>query len=378
MPYITDVSSNIIYSLNNELSLEVSITTESGINGKSSVVSINKEYQELLKIVDIINKNIAPNLIGYDVREQLVIDNLLLKKEFSDIDLNYIYAISQTLALTASNYNKQQLFEYLGGFNAHIIPTPMINLSTDDMINKIYIVPFDFKTYKEALKCGLDIKQKYQELLKNNKKELDSLESYLDIVMSSITNMGYKPGVNIGISINFKAYSYYNQNTKQYMLKQPIKVDELINYYEQLIKKYPISSIEDPLSDLDKENWTKLTKRIGNKIQIIGNKFFTKDIERLEYSIKHNSVNAIAFNPSTFGTITQTFNIIENAKRAGYSIIVSSNELETEDSILADLAVSLSSNSIKCHSITNYNQLIRIEDCLNGVSEFNNKKFLNK
>lgn len=425
MPYITEIYAREVLDSRGNPTVEVEVFTESGAYGRAIVPSgaSTGEYEAVelrdndktryngkgvLKAVENVNEIICPEIVGYNVTEQLTIDKKLIEldgtKNKSKLGANAILAVSLAVAKAAANYYDMPLYKYFGGFNAHQLPTPMMNILNGGAhadwcidIQEIMIMPCSASSFKEALRMGAEVFHALKQVLKNKglntsvgdeggyAPKLLSNEEALATVMEAIKLAGYVPGKDIYLAMDIASSEFYNDETKMYDLKsekRSLSSKDLVAYYEELVKKYPIISIEDGLDENDWDGWCYLTKRLGNKIQLVGDDLFVTNKERLEKGIKMGVANAILIKVNQIGTLSETFAAVECAKRAGYTAVISHRSGESEDTTIADIAVSLNAGQIKTGSlsrtdrIAKYNQLLRIEDELGDAATFDGLKSL--
>lgn len=423
MPYITEIYAREVLDSRGNPTVEVEVYTESGAYGRAIVPSgaSTGEYEAVelrdndqtryngkgvLKAVENVNEIICPEIVGYNVTEQLVIDKKLIEldgtKNKSKLGANAILAVSLAVAKAAADYYDMPLYKYFGGFNAHQLPTPMMNILNGGAhadwcidIQEIMILPCNASSFREALRMGAEVFHALKQVLTSKglntsvgdeggyAPKLSSNEDALATVMDAIKLAGYVPGKDIYLAMDIASSEFYNDETKKYDLKsekRSLTSKELVSYYEELVKKYPIISIEDGLDENDWEGWSYLTKRLGNKIQLVGDDLFVTNKERLEKGIKMGVANAILIKVNQIGTLSETFAAVECAKRAGYTAVISHRSGESEDTTIADIAVSLNAGQIKTGSlsrtdrIAKYNQLLRIEDELGDAATFEGLK----
>lgn len=414
MPIITRIYAREVLDSRGNPTVEVEVYTESGSFGRAIVPSgaSTGEYEALelrdgdlnrfrgkgvLKAVKNVNDVIAPLLLGMDVRSQLVIDKTMIKidntPDKSNLGANAILAVSMACARCAADYLGVSLYNYLGGFNAKYMPVPMMNIlnggaHADFCIDfqEIMIICANAKSIKEAIRCGSEIFYSLKDILKSKgyntsvgdeggyAPKLSSNEEAFSLVCDAIKNAGFKPGEDVFLAIDAASSEFYNEKTKLYELKSENKnltYNELIDYYDMLINKYPIISIEDGLCENDWEGWKALTVRLSNRVQLVGDDLFVTNTKRLRKGIDEKVANSILIKVNQIGTLTETFDAIEMAKRAGYTAIISHRSGESEDTTIADIAISANVMQIKTGSlsrtdrIAKYNQLIRIEEELN-------------
>ena len=424
MPYITEILAREVLDSRGNPTVEVEVYTQSGAMGRGIVPSGastgshealelrdgEKRYngKGVLKAIDNVRNLIAPELIGYDVRNQLLIDKKMIEldgtENKSKLGANAILGVSLACAKAAADYSNMDLFEYLGGCNAHTLPLPMMNILNGGKhadnnldIQEFMIMPVGATSIKEAVRMGAEVFHALRGIL-NSKKlatgvgdeggfapNLKSNKEALELIVQAIEKAGFKPGEDVAIALDCASTEFYNAEKKVYELKGEKKEytsHGLVSFYENLVNNYPIVSIEDGLAEDDFEGWAYLTKRLGKRIQLVGDDLFVTNINRLEKGIELGLANSILIKVNQIGTVSETLAVIEKAKRAGYQAIVSHRSGETEDTFIADLAVATSALQIKTGSmsqtdrIAKYNQLIRIEDNLGKASEFLGKKSL--
>lgn len=419
MPYIKEVYAREVLDSRGNPTIEVEVETESGAKGRAMVPSgastgvhealelrdkDSKRYKGkgVLKAVNNVNEEIAPEIIGYDVTAQMLIDNLMIKLDGtpnkSRLGANAILGVSMAVAKAAADYYGMPLYQYFGGFSAHLMPTPMMNILNGGAhadwcidFQEIMIVPSKAKTFADAVRMGSEVFHTLKEVLKQKglntsvgdeggyAPKLSSNEEAIQLVIKAIKQAGYKPGVDIFLALDVASSEFYDPTTKKYHLKSENKeltAKELVSFYESICSKHPIVSIEDGLAEDDWEGWKYLTARLGSRVQLVGDDLFVTNTERLQKGIQNNTANAILIKVNQIGTLTETFAAIEMAKKAGYAAVISHRSGETEDTTIADIAVGLNAGQIKTGSlsrtdrIAKYNKLIRIEDELSGSAKF--------
>ena len=341
--------------------------------------------------VDMINTEIQETLSGFDVTNQNDIDNILIEldgtKNKKRLGANSILAVSLACAKSASNFNNMPLYKYIGGIQ-NSLPTPMMNIinggchSNNNLdFQEFMIVPVGFNSFKSALRAGCEIFNSLKNLLIEKKlstsvgdeggfaPNISSNKECLDLILKAIEKSNYIPGKDIFIALDVAASEFFHED--KYIMKGEslkLKKDEIIKYYSNLIKSYPIISIEDGLNENDWAGWTDLTEEIGSKCQLVGDDLFVTSTERLNQGIDSNSGNSILIKLNQIGTLSETIKTIELAKKNNFNTIISHRSGETEDTFIADLSVGTSSGQIKtgslCRSerVAKYNQLLRIED----------------
>ncbi len=419
MPYIVDVYAREVLDSRGNPTVEVEVTTESGAYGRAIVPSgaSTGEYEALelrdkdqsrylgkgvLKAVENVNDVIAPEIIGYDVTSQMLIDQVMIQldstKNKEKLGANAILGVSLACAKAAADYYDMPLYRYLGGTYGHVLPTPMMNILNGGAhadwcidIQEIMIVPVSCKTFKKALQMASEVFHHLKEVLKSRglvtavgdeggyAPKLNSNEDALNVVLEAIQKAGYLPGKDIYLALDVASSEFYNSEKKVYELKSENKtltLEEMIAFLEKLVHTYPIISIEDGLDQNDWAGWKQLTKRLGKKVQLVGDDLFVTNTMRLTRGIKEGVANAILIKLNQIGTLTETLAAVEMAKRAGYTAIISHRSGESEDTTIADIAVGLNAGQIKTGSlsrtdrIAKYNQLLRIEDDLQESARF--------
>ncbi len=426
MPNISSIYAREVLDSRGNPTIEVEVFTESGAFGRAIVPSgaSTGEHEAIelrdgdksrylgkgvLQAVKNVNEVIAPNLIGYDVTFQTAIDKIMLEldgtKNKSKLGANAILGVSMAVARAAADFVGLPLYLYLGGFNAKIIPTPMMNIinggsHADNNVDfqEFMIMPIGAKTFKEALRMGAEVFHNLKKVL--NAKgfntsvgdeggfapDLQSNEEGIKVIIEAIEKAGFVPGKDVALAMDVAASEFFNKETKLYELKgegKTLSSEQMVKFYEGLVEKYPIVSIEDGLDENDWDGWKILTDALGKKIQLVGDDLFVTNTEKLARGIKNGIANSILIKVNQIGTLTETFNAIEMAKRAGYTSVISHRSGETEDTIIADIAVATNVGQIKTGSlsrtdrIAKYNQLLRIEEELDEVAEYKGLASLN-
>lgn len=423
MSLITNVHAREILDSRGNPTVEVEVTTASGFLGRAMVPSGastgEREALELrdkdqsrflgkgvLKAVDNVNNVLADVVLGMDVTDQAKIDQALIDadgtKDKSKYGANAILGISLAVAHAAAEYYGLPLYRYLGGINAKTLPVPMMNVlnggsHADSSVDfqEFMIMPVGAKSIKEAIRMGAETFHALKKVLKNKGQvtavgdeggfapNLEDNEAPLKAIMEAITAARYKPGEEICIAMDVAASEFYNTETKLYDLNKSGQgsktTDEMIAWYDELVEKYPIISIEDGLGERDWDGWKKLTEHLGKKIQLVGDDLFVTNPAILQEGIDKDIANSILIKVNQIGTLTETFDAMELAKKHGYTAVVSHRSGETEDTTIADIAVAFNAGQIKTGSmsrtdrIAKYNQLIRIEEELGDIAVFNGK-----
>ncbi len=421
MSEIAEVYAREIIDSRGNPTLEVEVFLESGVMGRAAVPSGastgEREALELrdgdksrymgkgvLKAVNNVNNQIAEQIIGMEVTDQVGIDRKMLQldgTEFkSNLGANAILGVSLAVARAAAEEIGLPLYQYIGGVNAKELPLPMMNILNGGAhadnnvdIQEFMIMPAGAGSFAEALRMGSEIFHTLKSVLKKKgyntsvgdeggfAPNLKSNEEALQVIMEAIEKAGFKPGEDVFLALDvasselFKDGKYYLENEPQ-----PEKTPEqLVDFYENLVNKYPIISIEDGMAENDWEGWKMLTGRLGKRIQLVGDDLFVTNTRILREGIEKGIANSILIKLNQIGTLTETLDAIETAKRAGYTTVISHRSGETEDTTLADLAVAVNSGQLKTGSvcrtdrICKYNQLLRIEDELDTVAVFRGK-----
>ncbi len=421
MPFITSVYAREVLDSRGNPTVEVEVTTESGAFGRALVPSgASTGIHEALelrdgdksrylgkgttKAVKNVNDVIAPKLLGMDVTQQVAIDKMMLALDGTEnktnLGANATLGVSMACARAAANYYGIPLYNYFGGFNAKQLPLPMMNIlnggaHADFCIDfqEIMILPVGAPSVKEAVRWGAEVFHALKKILKANgyvtsvgdeggyAPKLGSNKEAFERVVEAIKAAGYVPGKDICLGIDVAASEFYNAETGKYVLKADkgeFTSKEMVDvYYANLVKEFPIITIEDGLAEDDWDGWKYLTEKLGDKVQLVGDDLFVTNTKRLAKGIELGVANAILIKVNQIGTLTETFDAIEMAKRAGYTAIVSHRSGETEDTTIADIVVGTNAGQIKTGSasrtdrIAKYNQLMRIEDDLNGRGQYN-------
>jgi enolase len=418
MSEIVDVYAREILDSRGNPTLEVEVFLESGSFGRAAVPSGastgEREAMELrdgdksrylgkgvLKAIDNVNNVIAEEIIGMEADDQVGIDMKMIEldgTEFkTNLGANAILGVSLAVAKAAADEAGQPLYKYIGGANARELPLPMMNIINGGAhadnnvdIQEFMIMPAGAKCFAEALRMGAEIFHSLKGVLKSKgyntavgdeggfAPNLKSNEEALEVIMEAIVKAGYKPGEDVLLALDvasselFKDGKYTLENEVQ-KVKTPA---EMVDFYENLVNKYPIISIEDGMAENDWDGWKLLTERLGSKIQIVGDDLFVTNPKILKEGIQKGIANSILIKLNQIGTLTETLEAIEMAKRAGYTTVISHRSGETEDTTLADLAVAVNSGQIKTGSlcrtdrVAKYNQLLRIEDELDSTALF--------
>lgn len=358
----------------------------------------------VLKAVDNVNCIIAPDIVGYDVTDQVGIDQAMIELDGTPnkgrLGANAILAVSIAAAKAAAAALGLPLYQYLGGVNSKVLPAPMMNIlnggkHADDNLNiqEFMIMPVGASSFAEALRMGTEVYHRLKNVLKSKGLNtsvgdeggfapmLDANEEALELIVEAVRKAGYMPGEDIVLALDVAASEFYKDGVYVFEAEEKKRTsDEMIEYYAMLVDRYPIISIEDGLTEDDWEGWRKLTERLGKRVQIVGDDLFVTNTGRLSRGIRSGVANSILIKLNQIGTITETLDAIEMAKQAGYTAVVSHRSGETEDATIADLAVAVNAGQIKigapCRSdrLAKYNQLLRIEEDLGDLAVYKGKK----
>ena len=405
--------------------VEVDVILESGVMGRASVPSGastgENEALELrdgdksrycgkgvLKAVENVNTKIAPALKGMSALDQVGVDNAMLKldgtKTKSNLGANAILGVSLAVAKAAANYLDIPLYRYIGGTNTYVMPVPMMNIinggSHSDApiaFQEFMIRPVGASSFREGLRMGAEVFHALKKVLHDRglstavgdeggfAPSLDGTEDALNSIIAAIKAAGYVPGKDVMIGMDCASSEFYSDGIYDYTKFEGAKgvkrtSDEQVDYLEKLINEYPIDSIEDGMSENDWEGWKKLTDRIGNRCQLVGDDLFVTNVEFLSRGIQEGCANSILIKVNQIGSLTETLNAIEMAHRHGYTTVTSHRSGETEDATIADIAVATNSGQIKTGSLSRsdrmakYNQLLRIEEELGERAVYGYKR----
>lgn len=405
--------------------IEVDVITESGAFGRAAVPSgastgtheavelrdgDKKSYQGkgVLKAVENVNAKIASEIVGLDVFDQNLIDKVMIEldatKNKGKLGANAILGTSLAVAKAAAMEAGQSLYRYIGGVNANTLPVPMMNIlnggsHADNSIDfqEFMVMPVKADTFSEALRMGTEVFHTLKKVLHDKgfstnvgdeggfAPNIKSNEEAIEIVLQAIEKAGFKPGSDMFIAMDAASSEFYDAKTKTYTFKKSdgkkLKSDEMVEYWAKWAKKYPIISIEDGMGEEDWDGWKKLTDKIGSKVQLVGDDLFVTNVEFLQKGIDMGVANSILVKVNQIGSLTETINAVNLAKKNSYKSIMSHRSGETEDSTIADLAVALNTGQIKTGSasrsdrMAKYNQLIRIEEELGETAYFPGKNF---
>lgn len=423
--YIEQVHAREILDSRGNPTVEVEVTLESGAVGRASVPSGastgENEALELrdgdkqryggkgvLKAVANVNEKIAPAIEGMSALEQRAIDAAMIEldgtKTKSNLGANAILGVSLAVAHAAANYLDIPLYRYIGGTNTYVLPVPMMNIinggaHSDAPIafQEFMIRPVGAPSFREGLRMGAEVFHALKKVLKERNlstavgdeggfaPNLKGTEDAIECILKAVETAGYEPGKDVMIGMDCAASEYYKNGIYDYSIFEGVNgkkrsSDEQIDYLEQLVDKYPIDSIEDGMDENDWDGWKKLTERLGNRCQLVGDDLFVTNVEFLSRGIKEGCANAILIKVNQIGSLSETLDAIEMAHRHGYNTVTSHRSGETEDTTIADIAVATNSGQIKTGSMSRtdrlakYNQLLRIEEELGSRAVYGFKK----
>jgi enolase 1/2/3 len=418
MSSIKEITGRQIIDSRGNPTVEAEVTLESGARGRAAVPSGastgEKEAIELRdgdkkrwmgkgvsKAVGNISKAIAPELLGRDAFDQAGIDQAMIEldgtKTKGKLGANAILGVSLAVAKAAANETGQPLYRYLGGTNARVLPVPLMNIinggaHADNRLDlqEFMIVPVGASQFSEAVRMATEVFHALKGLLKKKglstsvgdeggfAPDLQSNEDALTLIMQAIEEAGYQPGQDIALALDCAASELYDKN--RYVLEaeknRERSSEDMISYYAKLLDRYPILSIEDGLSEVDWKGWKMLTEKLGKRVQLVGDDIFVTNVEIFSKGIHEGIANSILIKLNQIGTLTETLDAIELAKRSGYTAIISHRSGETEDTTIADVAVATNSGLIKTGSLSRtdrvakYNQLLRIEEELGAAAVY--------
>lgn len=421
MTIITDVFAREIMDSRGNPTVEVDVVLEDGSLGRAAVPSGAStgayEAVELrdgdkgrylgkgvLKAVENVNSIIAPELIGLDALDQVAVDQIMLDLDGTPnknkLGANALLGVSMAVAKAAAASQGLALYQYLGGFNAKQLPVPMMNILNGGQhadnnvdIQEFMVMPVGAASFAEALRIGAEIYHNLKSVLKGRglntaigdeggfAPNLASNEQALEVIIEAIHKAGYQPGEQVALALDVASSEIYKDGKYNLEGEGLVKTSaEMVEYYASLLEKYPIISIEDGMAEDDWEGWSLLTERLGAKVQLVGDDLFVTNTERLSRGIEAKVGNSILVKVNQIGTLTETFDTMEMAKRAGYTCVVSHRSGETEDATIADIAVAVNAGQIKTGApartdrIAKYNQLLRIEEELGETAQYQGRK----
>ena len=422
MCYIEDVWARQILDSRGNPTIEVEVFLESGVVGRASVpsgastgmyeaVELRDDDKSIymgkgvLKAVDNVNEIIAPEVTGMNVFDQVSIDNLMIELDGTPnkakLGANAILGVSLAVAKAAAEELGLPLYQYLGGVNSKVLPVPMMNIvnggSHSDApiaFQEFMILPVGAESFSEALRWGSEVFHNLAKLLKERKlstavgdeggfaPNFEGIEDAVETILKAIDRAGLKAGKDVYLGFDCASSEFYSDGVYDYTKFEGDKgvkrnSKEQVEYLASLVEKYPIISIEDGMDENDWDGWKLLTERLGDKVQLVGDDLFVTNTEKLSQGIKKGVANSILIKVNQIGTLTETLDAIEMAKKAGYTAVISHRSGETEDSTIADIAVAVNAGQIKTGSlsrtdrIAKYNQLLRIEEFLGDTAQYN-------
>lgn len=425
MSLIESIHARQILDSRGNPTVEVDVVTESGAVGRAAVPSgastgtheavelrdgDKKVYvgKGVLKAVENVNTKIASEIVGFDVFDQNLLDKIMLELDGTPnkgkLGANAILGTSLAIAKAAAVEAGLPLYRYIGGVNANTLPVPMMNIlnggsHADNSIDfqEFMVMPVNADTFSESLRMGTEIFHTLKKVLHDAglstnvgdeggfAPNIKSNEEAIEMVLKAIEKAGFKPGVDVFIAMDAASSEFYDAKTNTYTFKKSdgkkLKSEEMVEYWAKWAKKYPIISIEDGMAEDDWDGWKGLTDKIGKSVQLVGDDLFVTNVTRLQDGIDKGVANSILVKVNQIGSLTETINAVNLAKRNAYKSVMSHRSGETEDSTIADLAVALNTGQIKTGSasrsdrMAKYNQLIRIEEELGEVAYFPGKKF---
>jgi len=419
MSYILDVFAREILDSRGNPTVEVEVMLESGVVSRAAVPSGAStgafEAVELrdgdkarymgkgvLDAINNVNEIIAPEVVGMNANDQVRIDKKMIEIDGTPnkgrLGANAILGVSMAVAKAAAANAGLSLYQYLGGVNAKTLPVPMMNIlnggehaDNNVDIQEWMVMPVGAKTFAEALRMGAEIYHNLKKVLQDRNlgtgvgdeggfaPDLGTNEDALKVIMEAIEKAGYKPGEDIKLAVDAAATEMYDKASGKYILKGEgleMTSEEFVDYYADLVDRYPLVSIEDGLDEEDWDGWNLMVEKLGDKIQIVGDDLFVTNTERLSRGIEECSANSILIKVNQIGTITETLDAIQMAKEAGMTCVISHRSGETADSMIADLAVAVNAGQIKTGAparidrVEKYNQLLRIEEELGQAAQY--------
>jgi enolase len=417
MTAIVDITAREILDSRGNPTVEVDVTLESGAMGRAAVPSgastgaheavekrdgDKKRYsgKGVLQAVNAVNTEIFEAVSGINAQEQTLLDEMMIDLDGtpnkSRLGANAILGVSMAVAKAAAIELDMPLYRYVGGTYAHLLPTPMMNIinggaHADNSIDfqEFMILPVAADSAANGIRVGSEVFHALKKILSENSfntavgdeggfaPNFKSADEGLEFIMRAISAAGYQPGVDVMLGLDVAATEFYKKG--KYVLEgegKTLSSEQMIEYYEKLVAKFPIVSIEDGMSEDDWDGWIELTARLGDKIQLVGDDLFVTNTTRLKEGIERKAANAILVKVNQIGTLTETLNAVETAQKAGFGVVFSHRSGETEDSTIADLAVATNAGQIKTGSlsrsdrIAKYNQLIRIEELLGPSGDY--------
>ncbi len=417
---INEVHAREIIDSRGNPTVEVEVTLDNGVTGRAAVPSGastgTREALEMrdgdkerflgkgvLKAVQNVNEEIAEEIIGMDARNQVAIDTTMLELDGTDtksnLGANSILGVSLAVAKAAAATCGVPLYQYIGGVNAKVLPVPMLNIlnggaHADNNVDpqEFMIMPVGAPSFREALRWSAEIFHNLKSVLKQKgystavgdeggfAPNLKSNEEAVEVILEGIQRAGYKPGEEIFLALDPAASEFYDEAKQKYIFKKSDKseksAEEMVEFWADWVEKYPIISIEDGMAEQDWAGWKVMTDRLASKVQIVGDDLFVTNTKILQEGIEKGITNSILIKLNQIGSLTETLDAIEMAKRAGFTAVVSHRSGETEDTTIADLVVGTNAGQIKTGStsrtdrICKYNQLLRIEEELGNMAQY--------
>ncbi len=419
MAIIEDIIARQIFDSRGNPTVEVDVVTDSGLVGRAAVpsgastgefeaVELRDEDSSYMgkgvsKAVEHVNDEIAGELVGYDVFNQVEIDHYMISLDGtpnkSRLGANAILGVSMAVADAAAQSLNMPLWRYLGGVNAKVLPLPMMNIinggsHADNNVDlqEFMIMPVGAESFSDALRIGSEVFHHLKKVLKDKgyntavgdeggfAPNLKSNEEAIEVILKAVEKAGYKPGDDVVLALDPASSEFYNAKTGLYEFRwsdgSKRDADAMVEFWADWVSRYPIVSIEDGMYENDWDGWLKLTDAIGDRIQLVGDDLFVTNTERLARGINEGVANSILIKVNQIGTLTETLDAIEMAHKAGYTAVISHRSGETEDTTIADLSVATNAGQIKTGSmsrtdrIAKYNQLLRIEEQLGDMAMF--------
>jgi enolase len=422
MSFISQIHARQIFDSRGNPTVEVDVTLDSGVVGRAAVpsgastgkheaVELRDDDKSMymgkgvLKAVENVNSRIAEELVGFSVYEQALLDKIMLEMDGTpnkaNLGANAILGVSLAAARAAAQDAGMPLYRYIGGVGAATLPVPMMNIlnggsHADNSIDfqEFMIMPTGASSFSEALRWGTEIFHHLKNVLKKQgfstnvgdeggfAPNIKSNEDAIKIVLQAIETAGYRPGEDVFIAMDAAVSEFYEDGVYHFKKSTGDKLtsSQMVDYWADWVKKYPIISLEDGMDEDDWTGWKALTDRVGKQTQLVGDDLFVTNVDRLQRGIDENIANAILIKVNQIGTLTETINAVNLGRRNGYKSVMSHRSGETEDSTIADLAVALNTGQIKTGSasrsdrMAKYNQLLRIEEELGEVAYFPGKK----
>jgi enolase len=422
MSFISQIHARQIFDSRGNPTVEVDVTLDSGVVGRAAVpsgastgkheaVELRDDDKSMymgkgvLKAVENVNSRIAEELVGFSVYEQALLDKIMLEMDGTpnkaNLGANAILGVSLAAARAAAQDAGMPLYRYIGGVGASTLPVPMMNIlnggsHADNSIDfqEFMIMPTGASSFSEALRWGTEIFHHLKNVLKKQgfstnvgdeggfAPNIKSNEDAIKIVLQAIETAGYRPGEDVFIAMDAAVSEFYEDGVYHFKKSTGDKLtsSQMVDYWADWVKKYPIISLEDGMDEDDWSGWKSLTERVGKQTQLVGDDLFVTNVDRLQRGIDENIANAILIKVNQIGTLTETINAVNLGRRNGYKSVMSHRSGETEDSTIADLAVALNTGQIKTGSasrsdrMAKYNQLLRIEEELGEVAYFPGKK----